>query len=52
MKIEIHIKNKEELRYLQSSLAAAIHQLIISEENNQDSIYWLSKILLLSYHQH
>ena len=58
MKIEIIIKNKEELQYLQSSLAAAIHKLSQSEdlsaleENNQDNIYWLSKILVLSYHQH
>ncbi len=49
MKIEINIKNKEELYYLQSSLVAAIHKLSQSEENNQDSIFWLSQILVLSY---
>jgi len=51
MKIEIHIQNKEELHYLQRTLIEAIHKVSQSEENNQDTIYWLSKILLLSYHQ-
>lgn len=49
MKIEIIITDKEELSYLQSSLAAAIHGLTVSEKNHEDSIYWLSQILLLSY---
>ncbi|PKV49577.1 hypothetical protein ATE84_4551 [Aquimarina sp. MAR_2010_214] len=49
MKIELIITDKEELSYLQSSLAVAIHELSASEKNHEDSIYWLSQILLLSY---
>ena len=58
MKLEIIIGDQEELRYFRQTLLETIHELSQSEdlfaleESKQDSIYWLSKILLLSYHQH
>ncbi len=57
MKLEIIIGDQEELQYFRQTLLETIHKLSQSEdlsaleETNQDSIYWLSKILLLSYQQ-
>ena len=49
MKIEIIIGDQEELQYFRQTLLETIYKLSQSEKSNQDSIYWLSKILLLSY---
>lgn len=43
--ITIHIKNKEELDYLQHTLLETLYILSQQEPTHQDSIYWLIKIL-------
>lgn len=43
--IKIQIQNKEELEYLQHTLLETLYILSQQEPINQDSIFWLTKIL-------